>query len=291
MAHAHLGEQMDIHGGGQDLCFPHHENEIAQSECALGVKYARYWLHNGLLTMQSGQKMGKSLGNVFSIRDALALFPAEALRLYYLLAHYRSPLPWGEGSLEGALAQLSRLYEAKEQAQNLAGNHSWQQLHELYGEPASTLASCLETFFDRYDAALAEDFNTAKALGYVFEVARALNRFAGEKKVGKRGGLAGEQVLRAFAHVSASLGLLALDIDAFWHEVQTKRMPALGLHLTDVEAVLKERADARQAKDFARADALRRDLDAKGIEVRDTPAGATWRVRLTATRGSDDVGA
>ncbi|MCA9319906.1 MAG: cysteine--tRNA ligase, partial [Planctomycetes bacterium] len=117
MSRAHLGATIDIHGGGLDLVFPHHENEIAQSECCNGVPYARYWLHNGLLTMTGGQKMGKSLGNVINVRDALAQFPAEALRLYYLQNHYRSPLPWSNEALPDALRMLARLYDAREAAE------------------------------------------------------------------------------------------------------------------------------------------------------------------------------
>ena len=121
MAHSCLGEQIDIHGGGLDLVFPHHENEVAQSECASSKTFARYWMHNGLLTMSGGQKMGKSLGNVINIRDALQSYPAEAIRLYLLQNHYRSSLPWSSTALREALGKLLRLYEAKDVALQMNG--------------------------------------------------------------------------------------------------------------------------------------------------------------------------
>ncbi|MEM9195867.1 MAG: cysteine--tRNA ligase, partial [Myxococcota bacterium] len=178
MAERCAGSQLDIHGGGLDLVFPHHENEIAQSECALEIPtYARYWMHNGLLNMSGGQKMGKSLGNVFNIRDALKLYPAEALRLYYLQVHYRSPLPWDEAALPESLALLARLYEAREGAEAMAGDEPLDRVVSDLGKDAKAVVELAEQFEARFYEAMDDDFNTAKALGYAFELARALNRF------------------------------------------------------------------------------------------------------------------
>ena len=281
MAHKHLGAELDIHGGGLDLVFPHHENEIAQSECAHGHEpYARYWMHNGMLTMASGQKMGKSRGNVFNIKDALKLFPAEALRLYYLQVHYRSPLPWSIDALPDALALLARLYEAKENAAQMGGEEDAAKVAKDLGKDAQRVIELADSFSGRFYAAMDDDFNTAKALGYAFELARAVNRFHNHKKAKKRGGPIAQKALAAFGLVEEALGLVAMDGDAFQSEVKAKRLPELGLTAEDVEAKLAARAQARVDKDWAKADALRAELEESGIQVMDRADGVDWRVRL-----------
>ncbi|HJL14556.1 MAG TPA: cysteine--tRNA ligase [Sandaracinaceae bacterium LLY-WYZ-13_1] len=281
MAYKHLGEELDIHGGGLDLVFPHHENEIAQSECAHGHHpYARYWMHNGMLTMAGGQKMGKSLGNVFGIAEALKLFPAEALRIYYLQVHYRSPLPWSLDALPDALALLARLYEAREVAGQMRGEEDPKVVAEQLGKDAIRVLELSESFEARLHAAMDDDFNTAKALGYAFELARAVNRLANHKKARKRGGPIAKKAIAAFDVVSEALGLLAMDPAAFVDEVKDKRLPALGLTRGQVEAKLEARSEARQAKDWAKADALRDELEGAGIQVMDRPDGVEWRIRL-----------
>src|SRR5690606_35333131 len=136
MARRWLGDTIDIHGGGLDLVFPHHENEIAQSECANQRVFARYWMHNGLLVMADGAKMGKSEGNAFFIRHVLEQYPAEALRLYYLQTHYRSPLPWTTDSLDDALAMLARLYEARDVAEGMGGEEDADRVAQDLGPDA-----------------------------------------------------------------------------------------------------------------------------------------------------------
>ena len=282
MARTHLGVTFDIHGGGLDLVFPHHENEVAQSECCNGTDYAHYWMHNGLLTMTGGQKMGKSLGNVIGVKAALADFPAEALRLYYLQNHYRSPLPWSGEALPDALAMLARLYEARETCEAIAageGPDLSSALKEL-GEDAAALHDLAATFADRFYEALDSDFNTGKAVGLAFQLARAANRFANHKRASKRGAALAQGALAAFACIEGALGLLQMPVAAFHEEVKTKRLRAMGLDRERVEAALVERKAAREAKDWARADALRAELDGWGIKVMDTAQGATWRVAL-----------
>ena len=150
MAKTTLGDTIDIHGGGLDLVFPHHENEVAQSECGNGKPYVRYWMHNGMLTMKSGQKMGKSLGNVHNVHIALQQFPAEALRLYYLQNQYRSPLPWGDDALPEALGMLSRLYEAREKAEAMGGSEKAEQLAAQLGDDAKTLYELGKGFTEKF---------------------------------------------------------------------------------------------------------------------------------------------
>lgn len=282
MSLAELGAEFDIHGGGLDLVFPHHENEVAQSECASGHGYARWWVHNGLLTMASGQKMGKSLGNVIDVRDALAAFPAEALRLYYLQNHYRSPLPWSAEALPDALAMLSRLYEARELASQMQGDEPAAAVAKDLGPDAEAVIELSRSFEERFLAALDDDFNTAGALGHAFELVRAVNRFANHKKAAKRGRPVVAGALRAFGLVAEALGLLGLDNAAFVEEVKAKRLGAMGLSRADVEARIGQRQAARAAKDWAAADALRGELDALGIIIMDRPDGVDWKIRLGA---------
>jgi cysteinyl-tRNA synthetase len=283
MASACLGDTFDIHGGGLDLVFPHHENEIAQSEGASGCGYARWWMHNGLLTMQGGRKMGKSEGNAFSIRDLLSLFPAEAVRLYYLQSHYRSPLPWDQDALPSALAMVCRLYEAREVAESMKGQEKAEDVAQSLGDDARAVLDLSRSFEAQFHGALDDDFNTSKALSYVFELARAVNRFSNHKKARKRGGPVVAEALRCFAMVSASLGLLGDEVSAFMNEVKEKRLGAMGIGQEDVERLIEQRTGARQAKDWARADAIRTELEAMNIVVMDTAAGVDWRVRITGS--------
>ena len=282
MSCKHLGATLDIHGGGLDLVFPHHENEIAQSEAANSAPYARYWMHNGLLTMASGQKMGKSLGNVINIDVALEEFPAEALRLYYLQNKYRSPLPWSSDALPEALGMLSRLYDAREAAEAMGGQGDADRIALEMGEAAGEVLRQGKAFEERFHGARDEDFNTGGALAAAFELARAVNRFAEHKKARKRGGPVVAPALAAFQLLADALGLLARPVLDFHAEVRVKRLKALGMDEAAVEAKLAERAEARANKDWARSDALRDELEGRGIVVMDTPSGVQWRVSCSA---------
>ncbi len=285
MARDCLGETIDIHGGGLDLVFPHHENEVAQSETAHDATYARYWMHNGLLTMSGGQKMGKSLGNVINVGDALADFPAEALRLYYLQNHYRSPLPWGEGALVDALAMLARLYEAREVAEEMKGEEDAERVAGDLGKDAQTVLELGRGFEARFHEAMDADFNTAKALGQLFELARAVNRFGNHKKAKKRGGPVVAPALEAFGLVGDAINLMTMSSDDFQSEVKAKRLQHLGITADEVDAELDARSRAREEKDWARADEIRDALLARGIVIMDRPDRVDWRVRLDAGDG------
>jgi cysteinyl-tRNA synthetase len=287
MSHKHLGTTLDIHGGGLDLVFPHHENEVAQSEAATGHPYANYWMHNGLLTMSGGQKMGKSLGNVINIDVAIEEFPAEALRLYYLQNRYRSPLPWSGDALPEALAMLSRLYDAREAAEAMGGQGDPDRIATEMGESAGEVLRLGRGFEERFHSALDDDFNTAGALAAAFELARSVNRFAEHKKARKRGGPVVAPALAAFALLAKGLGLMARDVSAFHDEVKVKRLKVLGLDEATVQGKLVERAEARANKEWARSDALRDELEGRGIAVMDTPDGVMWRVRCVAPTSVD----
>jgi len=288
MARQVLGPTIDIHGGGLDLIFPHHENEIAQSTCGNCEPYAKYWMHNGLLTMTArdadgklvpAAKMGKSLGNAYNIREALAEFPAEALRLYYMQAHYRSALPWNSEVLPESLGMLARLYEAREVGEAMGGSEKASQVAKDLGPDAQTVLSLADTFSERFHGALAEDFNTSRAIGLAFELARAINRFANHKKARKRGAPVVAPALKALQELQA-LGLFNHSTEDFQEEVKTKRLRAMGVTEAAVEDLLVQRTQARADKNWGRADELRDQLDEMGIVVMDGAEGARWRVRV-----------
>ncbi len=283
MARRWLGDTIDIHGGGLDLVFPHHENEISQSQCGTGHTYVRYWMHNGLLNMASGQKMGKSLGNAINIHDALEAFPSEAIRIYYLQNHYRSPLPWSDEALPEALGMLARLYDAREAAESMAGSEDADRVAKDLGEDASQVLELGRSFSARYHTAMDQDFSTAQALGYAFELARAVNRLSHHKKARKRAGPVVAPALAAFALLGDTLGILCNSTADFQAEVKQKRLAALGIDPAEIEAQLAARETARTDKDWARADTIREQLESRRIAVMDTPGGVEWRIRLTDT--------
>jgi cysteinyl-tRNA synthetase len=275
-----IGKTVDIHGGGLDLVFPHHENEIAQSECAHQQEYVRYWMHNGMLNMSGGQKMGKSLGNVINVRDALLEFPAEALRLYYLQNHYRSPIPWSNESLIKSLAMLARLYDAKEIAESMQGEGDPDRIAKEMGKEAQVTLELGRKFKKRFLTTMSQDFNTAQALGHLCELARAINRFSGLKKARKRGGPIVVPALEAYQLVNDALGIISADTRDFQEEVKAKRVKAMGLDPKHIEDLLQQRITARTEKDWGRADAIRAELSDSKVVVMDTPEGVQWRISL-----------
>ncbi|AUX92710.1 cysteine--tRNA ligase [Mixta gaviniae] len=242
-----LGEHFDIHGGGSDLMFPHHENEIAQSTCAHDGPYVNYWMHSGMV-MVDREKMSKSLGNFFTIRDVLQHFDAETVRYFLMSGHYRSQLNYGEENLKQARAALERLYTAL--------RHT-----DASAEPAGG-----EAFVARFREAMDDDFNTPEAYSVLFDLARDVNRLKAEDKAAADG-LAAR--LRELAGV---LGLLTQDPELFLQGGEQDND-----EVAEIEALIKMRNDARQAKDWAQADVARDKLNALGIVLEDGPQGTTWR--------------
>jgi cysteinyl-tRNA synthetase len=251
MVEVHLGETIDIHGGGQDLIFPHHENETAQSTCAHGGRpFARYWMHNGLVLVES-QKMAKSIGNMRLICDVLGEYPAEAVRLALLTAHYRQPLDWTAQVLVEACQKLDRMYGALREA----GVSGSQAAAPAVEPPAEVVA------------ALEDDLNTPRALAELFELVRAANRGAGEE----RAALA--QRLRAGAWL---LGLLQQDPIAWFASAQVPS-DAEAADETEIDRLVRRREALRQARQYAEADEIRDELAARGIVIEDGSAGSRWR--------------
>ncbi|TDP74444.1 cysteine--tRNA ligase [Roseateles toxinivorans] len=239
MACALLGERFDIHGGGMDLQFPHHENEIAQSEGALGHPFVNFWVHNGFLNVDN-EKMSKSLGNFFTIQDVLKRYDGETLRYFMLRTHYRSPFNFSDVNLDDARNALRRLYTALDGLDVPDGELDWTH-------PSAAA----------FRAAMDDDFNTPLAISTLFELANTVNR---------TGSLADAAVLK---QLGATLGILQ-------QAPRQYLQGGSGVEESAIEALITERAAAKASRDFARADQIRKDLLAQGIALQDTPQGTSW---------------
>jgi cysteinyl-tRNA synthetase len=239
MACALLGQTFDIHGGGADLQFPHHENEIAQSEGAFGKPLARYWMHNGFLNIDN-EKMSKSLGNFFTIRDVLQKFDAETLRFFMVRTHYRSPINYSDVHLEDARGALRRLYTALDATAPAQVAIDWAHPHAA-----------------RFKAAMDNDFGSPEAMAVLFDLAAEVNR-------GKSAELSG--LLKA---LGGCVGILQGNPKAFLRA-------GTRIDEATIERLIAQRAAAKSAKDFPKADQIRKDLLAQGIVLKDSPTGTTW---------------
>jgi cysteinyl-tRNA synthetase len=247
-----LGNHFDIHGGGYDLIFPHHENEIAQSEAATGEPYVNVWMHNGFVRIDD-EKMSKSLGNFFTIRDVLARYQPEVLRFFLLGSHYRSALNYSDAALDAAREALTRFYLALDRA----------------GAAPGVIADAAPDadFVARFDAAMQDDFNTPGAIAVLFELVRELNRAEAAARVAA--------LASTLRHLGGVLGLLQDDPQAFLKGGAVGDGPSDA----DIDALVQARLDARKARDFARADAIRAELTDAGIVLEDGAGGTTWRRR------------
>ena len=285
-----LGQTFDIHGGGIDLVFPHHENEIAQSECATGEHpYARVWMHNGHLTLVDDEgapiKMSKSLGNVIRIRDLAAQVPNEAVRILYMESHYRRPLPFSQARLGECLMGAERVYLARQVLEAMAARPVAATPEELardLGEDAVALLETVRGFSEAFRAAMDEDFNTSRALAELFELVRATNRYANHKKWWKRSAALAQEALACFDLAGRVLGVGGRSSEAFFTELTDKLLHQAELSRADVDDKVAQRNAARAAKDWAAADALRDALDALGVVIMDGAEGTTWRMRVGA---------
>ena len=250
MSMKYLGETFDIHAGGKDLLFPHHENEVAQSECATGKTFARYWMHNGFINNKN-KKMSKSLGNFFTVRDILKEYNPEDIRMFMLSAHYRSPVNFSRDMMAQAHASLQRLYAARERLMILKKNAEDRALNP---EEEALLARAQESAA-RFDAAMDDDLNTADALGAIFEIVKDANVTLNEKSAKA----AVEKTLGVLLDLTDVLGLLMKQAE--------EGLPA------DIQALADERAQARKDRNWKRSDELRDALAAAGYIVKDTPQG------------------
>ena len=251
MARRYLGETIDIHCGGQDLIFPHHENEIAQSECCNGAPFARYWMHNGYINVDN-KKMSKSLNNFFTVRDVAEQYGYEPIRFFLISSSYRSPINYNTAIIEQAKASLDRLYNCKSALEFAAGNAG-----EGDGDPA--FAAVLASRRDQFIAAMEDDLNTADAIAALFELVRDINVKLGAQPA--RADVAAASEL--FEELTGVLGLL--------YDRKAELLDE------DIEELIEARTAARKAKNWAEADRIRDELTAKGIVLEDTPQGVKWR--------------
>ncbi len=242
----YLGEHFDIHGGGQDLQFPHHENEIAQSEGAHDHSFVNYWMHNGFVRVDN-EKMSKSLGNFFTVRDVHKQYQPEVVRFFILRAHYRSPLNYSDHHLNDAKSALDRLYTAMKAA-----------------EPIDITIDWNNDYAQRFQAAMNDDFNTPEAVAVLFDLANEIN---------KSGAVQNVSLLRALGKL---LGLLQQDPQTYLQSITTDRVSD-SISPEEIDKMIQQRLDARKNADYAKADVIRKNLSDAGIMLEDSAQGTTWR--------------
>ena len=254
MSKKYLGEQIDIHAGGEDLIFPHHENEIAQSEAANGKSFAKYWMHNGFLNIDN-RKMSKSLGNFFTVREISEKYDLQVLRFFMLSAHYRSPLNFSAELMEAAGNGLERIVTAAANLKFLMGNA---QVEKMTEEEASLFAQT-DRFKENFEKAMDDDFNTADAIAAIFDFVKFINTNAS-------GNSSKEYLGKLHERLAELSNVLGIIVD--------KKEEILD---AEIEKMIEERQAARKNRDFARADQIRADLLAKGIVLEDTREGVKWK--------------
>ena len=249
MSKKYIGDVIDIHAGGEDLVFPHHENEIAQSEAANGTEFARYWMHNGFLKINN-EKMSKSLGNFFTVREIAEKYPLQVIRFFMLSAHYRSPLNFSADLVEASKNGLERILTAVDRLKSISGTE---------GEVDKAVADEMDAFVKKYEAAMDDDLNTADAISVIFELVKYANVNVTEEATKATV----ELVLNTVTKLCDILGIIT-----------EKKKEILD---SDIEALIEERQAARKAKNFARADEIRDQLSDMGIILEDTREGVKWK--------------
>lgn len=254
MSKRYLGDEIDIHAGGEDLVFPHHENEIAQSEAANGKQFAKYWMHNAFLNIDN-RKMSKSLGNFFTVRDIGEKYDLQVLRFFMLSAHYRSPLNFSAELMEAAKSGYERIVTSVDNLKYLLGAASVEEIS--VGE--ARLLETAKSFADKFDEAMEDDFNTADALSSIFELVKFVNTNAGETSS------------KAFLRELKDELVMLSDICGLIVDKEEDMLDS------DIEQLIEERQAARKAKNFARADEIRDELMEKGIILEDTREGVKWK--------------
>ena len=277
MSRKYLGDTFDIHGGGQDLIFPHHENEVAQSEGASGKPFVNTWIHHGFVTI-SDEKMSKSLGNFLTIREILAQYHPEVLRFFIFSTHYRNPLDFSETAMQDAMAGLDRLYGCMA---------AIDELNESSAADTGTLVVSpqdrdkLRTIEERFQKAMDDDFNTAQAQGILFDAVRIINKIC--QQLPECPALADVQLLKEtgalIRKLSGIMGLLQEDAKTYLTRKKTALLQDLDISEQEILQLIQARKDARTAKDWARGDSIRDQLLAKGVELKDDANGTSWEIR------------
>jgi len=280
MSQKYLGETFDIHGGGRDLTFPHHENEIAQSEAATGKPFVRYWIHNGFVNINK-EKMSKSLGNILTIKEILKDWHPEVLRLFFLSHHYRSPVDYSEESFSDAQAGLDRFYSTLKAIKD--GVRKGPSLPAA-GGGSSVLKEArqnIESFRTRFEEAMEDDFNTAQALGYFYDLQRNLNSLLDISKSHPTQEMIStlNQGLDHFSKTGWVFGLFRENPEQYLSQRRKDGLKKLNLTEEEILRSLGERNLARKEKNYKKADEVRKDLLSKGIVLEDTPSGTIWKIK------------
>jgi cysteinyl-tRNA synthetase len=270
MSTKYLGNPFDIHGGGKDLIFPHHENERAQTEAATGSKFVNYWIHNGFVNIDR-EKMSKSIGNTLPIKDFLKEYHPEVLRLFFLTTHYRSPIDYNTKSVEDANNVLHRLYHTLGRALEAQKEKTVNPGRYPEGDELE------KKFFEAMD----DDFNTALALSYVLELSKNINKMLDDKDESAIPLIA--YTNNIFLSLNDTLGLLKDDLNTLEAQEKVRHMRRIGLNVSFVENAINERMGARKNKDYQKSDEIRNMLLEKGIALLDTPKGTEWRIKYTVT--------
>jgi len=272
MSKKYLGDTFDIHGGGMDLVFPHHENEIAQAECASGKEFAKYWIHNGFVNIDK-EKMSKSLKNFLTIRDVLKNYHSEVVRLFLLSNHYRSPVDFSHQNLIETKTGLDRFYSV---LSDISNDDLFVAKEDSADEKKVKIE--LDSFPEKFREAMDDDFNTAAAIGHLYVLTRSLNSIidAAKKNSGKISGSIAEKTKGIFSEVGNVLGLFQTAPDTYFDAMKKDGLASSGTSEDDIEKLVNERTAAKKEKNFARADEIRDLLTEKGILLKDTPQGTEW---------------
>ncbi|MCK5340801.1 MAG: cysteine--tRNA ligase [Desulfobulbaceae bacterium] len=273
-----FGDTFDIHGGGKDLIFPHHENEIAQSEGASGLPFVNTWIHHGFVTIKD-EKMSKSLGNFLTIRDVLAKYDAETLRYFVFSTHYRNPLDFSETAMKDAATGLDRLYNCLLGIDRLSRHGNDTAPSIITAETSEKILALA----DRFQQAMDNDFNTAQGLGQIFEVVKSLNRAKqllpddpSDTDIRTL-----KQVAATIRELAAVMGLLQEDPASYFDRKKSAGLTEQDISTETIEALIAERTEARNEKNWARADEIRDELLTKNIELKDGPEGTSWTVKAS----------
>jgi len=273
MSIKHLGESFDIHGGGADLIFPHHENEIVQSEAFTDKPFARFWIHNGFITIDK-EKMSKSLGNFFTIREILDQFDAEVIRLFLLSTHYRSPIEFSDEQLRETEISLDRYYST------LLRINDFAEKGDIKGGSLNAQKQFNENvihFKEKFEEAMDDDFNTALATGHIFEFIRDVNKFLDSRPSGQNASELLQRAQKLLSEVGRVLNIFARTPQE-WNRALMKTKK-IGLSEQEIVEKIKERRDARQRKEWDVADRIRKELEERGIILEDKEASTDWKVK------------
>ncbi len=276
MSQGYLRETLDIHGGGKDLIFPHHENEIAQSEGATGKLFARYWIHNGFVNINQ-EKMSKSLGNILTIREIFNRYHPEVIRLFLLSHHYRSPVDFSDRNLTEAKAGMDRFYSTLQRMGELKGEGivSGEGRRSSKKGIRKTVEE-VEAFPERFQAAMDDDFNTALALGHFHDLARNLNFLMEDDRIPANLLPSARDYFRRFGDI---LGLFQCAPGKYFEEQRRRELSRIRIDEAQINRMILERQEARRRKEWKRADEIRESLASMGISLEDGPTGTTWKTK------------